>query len=742
MLLFSIIIPAYNAVDTLQKAVESAISQSLDNNLYEIIIIDDGSTDKTYCLMEQLAQNANNIRIFKNEYNQGQGITRNKAIEKASGGYITFLDADDLLRSDALEVFYNHVINEDVEVIYANILKINEFGDLLSTPASHRHNLDNLEQKTLSGQNGFCTVGAVYQKLFLNTNNVRFVEGHFYEDVEFVIKCALYATKVKGINQILYYWISRPGSTTNSMSLGKARDAIIVFENICQILDNNRELKRFLKDWGKCATKFMRLTAERISKFAEDPMPLLVTFQDEIKASEIFRKLGLTGDLITATSPFLIHVTANAECSDSYLENLATCAANAVVMFAETDYHVRNFHPIAIQLSALGVKTCICDISGSGFFKYKRSMDGNEFTTLASELATLGNASLHKLDVKRYPPVFTNARAFIFSIDWGFLRYLVFEAKRLGIPTIALYEGISDDNLAEPPTKAKPLPYRNVDHLLVPGAYYSSIYAKQNVTVVGMPTIERLFLEPVLFPERTTVLINVNFTYRVLEERRNDFVQSAVEACSTAGISFIFSQHPADTGDLSPYQAEADSIYDCIRRCSVLISRFSTCILEALALGKPVIYHNPHGERFPKFQQDPMGAFRIARTTGELTKALQEIESEIQNGKDYRAAAADYLRHHANVFSGRHSECLAAEAIQKIVENNFEQFVTRLIHYSARPIVMQTTYEPPRNYIKLFCAHQLYRILAFVLHGHQRETVAEKRRACANKRKAIQAFLQ
>jgi glycosyltransferase involved in cell wall biosynthesis len=246
--IFSVIIPAYNAEKTLEAAVESAVLQSLDNRYYEIIIVDDGSTDATYSLMEQLRPRTDNIRIFKNNSNQGLGRTRNRGLEEAIGEYVTFLDADDLMRSDALEKFYQSIpkdqSEDQPEIVYANIKRINKFGDQLSVMS--RHSITDLKSKIIGGS--WSSVGAVYQKKFLGKHYIKFLEGSFYEDIEFSVKAATKATKVKGIDQIIYYWISRPGSITNSMSFQKCGDAVRVLERVYNILEESNNLNIYLKD--------------------------------------------------------------------------------------------------------------------------------------------------------------------------------------------------------------------------------------------------------------------------------------------------------------------------------------------------------------------------------------------------------------------------------------------------------------------------------------------------------------
>lgn len=98
---FSIIIPAYNAERYLSECLSSVSLQSFDN--YEVILIDDGSTDSTLSLVEDFALRANNATVLTGE-NQGLLLARRRGLLHAKGEYVVFLDADDCLRYDALEI--------------------------------------------------------------------------------------------------------------------------------------------------------------------------------------------------------------------------------------------------------------------------------------------------------------------------------------------------------------------------------------------------------------------------------------------------------------------------------------------------------------------------------------------------------------------------------------------------------------------------------------------------------------
>jgi len=103
---FSIIIPTYNAQETIIRALQSCLNQTYQN--FEIIVVDDNSTDKTVELIKKL--NSKKIKIIQLAVNSGPSIARNTAWEQAKGDYIAFLDADDVWFHRKLELL-NHVLN-------------------------------------------------------------------------------------------------------------------------------------------------------------------------------------------------------------------------------------------------------------------------------------------------------------------------------------------------------------------------------------------------------------------------------------------------------------------------------------------------------------------------------------------------------------------------------------------------------------------------------------------------------
>jgi glycosyltransferase involved in cell wall biosynthesis len=684
--LFSIVIPAFNAEATLVGSVESALRQSLSKEKYEIIIIDDGSTDSTYVLMQSLQQAADNIKIFRNPSNICLGATRNRGIELASGDYITFLDADDCLRSDALECFFD-ALNDELDIIYADIVKINEYGDTL---ASLIRNKDTrlLLKTQLRGTPSFCACAALYKKSFLEKNVIRFTTGVFYEDIEFSIRCALYVKNFKLLDHVLYYWKVRQDSITGTISHKKIEDAIQVWVKIYYLLEQHGLINTYFTDWKGAVVKFFQLTATRCRYFADDADALLAFFAERILQSPLLSAKGVTPECLEPVirecakhSLRLVSITD--------LPKLAEAAAGAVVLMGNVDYHVRQLVVIARKLQLNGVKCVVIDASPS-----HRHLPGRILKQ--AEADTFSDIPFFFLETDVVYPLFFNAKAYVFTADWHLFRTLIIKLKERNIPVIAFYEGITDDLLVEPPAPPRmmDLHYRHADYLMIPGEYYSSIYSKHNPVVTGLPTIREKLLEEVRFPESPRVLINVNFTFGVLEDKRNQFLTTALDACNVLSLPYIIAQHPADTADLSILRPSDMGVYENLRRSTVLISRFSTCILEALAMGKPVIYHNPHGEKFPKFQEKPMGAFLVSTSTESLIEALENVLADVKAGVDFRKRAAPYLQHHANIFAAKLPEDYALDTIRNILDADASNYEKRILFFAAQAPMLQKKSSP------------------------------------------------
>lgn len=121
----SVIIPVYNVEKYLRECLDSVINQTLSD--IEIICINDGSTDNSLGILKEYAEKDSRIKIITQE-NQGQGVARNNAIEAAQGEYLVFVDPDDFLDSEALEVINKSFSDSAVDIIQFDYLVCSEDG--------------------------------------------------------------------------------------------------------------------------------------------------------------------------------------------------------------------------------------------------------------------------------------------------------------------------------------------------------------------------------------------------------------------------------------------------------------------------------------------------------------------------------------------------------------------------------------------------------------------------------------
>lgn len=126
----SIIVPVFNVEEFLANCLKSLVTQDLPKSDYEIIVINDGSSDKSKEIILDYQKKYNNI-VFIDQENQGVSVARNKGIDIAKGNYITFVDSDDLIYENALQLILKRLESDDLDLLYLNIECYNEAGTKL-----------------------------------------------------------------------------------------------------------------------------------------------------------------------------------------------------------------------------------------------------------------------------------------------------------------------------------------------------------------------------------------------------------------------------------------------------------------------------------------------------------------------------------------------------------------------------------------------------------------------------------
>lgn len=232
----SIIVPVYNVGEYVKAALDSIYEQLLDDNLFEIIAVDDGSKDKSLAILKEYAQNHENLKVIS-QSNHGVSYARNRAMEIATGEFITLLDADDKFEKNSLPKIIE-VLNKykDVDVYYALT-----FWDDCKRTACHKTpiNCSDYHTYTISDIPNFCNseggaCGAFYRRHFLEEQNICFAEGVANgEDTIFNYMLFSKNPKFMFTDIELYLVTIRQGSASRSVSYDRAKrcSANIVYLN-------------------------------------------------------------------------------------------------------------------------------------------------------------------------------------------------------------------------------------------------------------------------------------------------------------------------------------------------------------------------------------------------------------------------------------------------------------------------------------------------------------------------------
>ena len=216
----SIIMPVFNGQEYIEKAIESVLSQSLED--FELIIVDDGSTDETLGIAG--SYDDERIRVIS-QNNQGPGQARNRGLDIACGEYVMFLDSDDWFCMDALKTAYGEAKKSDTDITIFQIMKyfngsysqndwfdLNSFDDGFEDRVFNPHECSNFLfdisvsacQKIFNGE-------------FLKSINARFPGGIYFEDMPFFFYTFLKAERISIIKKHLYVRRKHDGSITESV---------------------------------------------------------------------------------------------------------------------------------------------------------------------------------------------------------------------------------------------------------------------------------------------------------------------------------------------------------------------------------------------------------------------------------------------------------------------------------------------------------------------------------------------
>jgi len=255
----SVIIPAFNIEDLLPKCVTSVASQDYPKSLLQIIVVDDGSTDKTGAVADKLSAEYENVEVIHKE-NGGSSSARNAGLLAATGEYVGFVDSDDYISPEMYGLLMDAALRNDADMVQISRDEISENGDRLpdvvippekEMVVSPKEHLRTLLMHT--GDASFCTK---LTKRSLFSEDMKFPEGELNEDFYLMIHMLQKVNKLVILPDQCYHVFYRTGS--NSRKKKEDKDYFpSVFTDIVRNSDVALELvKRNSPDLLEVAERF------------------------------------------------------------------------------------------------------------------------------------------------------------------------------------------------------------------------------------------------------------------------------------------------------------------------------------------------------------------------------------------------------------------------------------------------------------------------------------------------------
>ena len=241
-MLVSIIVPVYNVASFLPEALDSIVNQTYKD--LEIIIVDDGSTDDSPSICEKYAASDSRIKVIHQD-NRGLSGARNTGLKYVTGDFVSFIDSDDSISPVFVESLVNAMESSSAPIAVCRFAVIETSGSMVGVTASSKFPLvaagvyertdaikDLVEEKMCVN---------VCNKMFRRElwTDIRFPDGHVYEDAVAEFKLFDKAERVVMLDEALYNYRRRPDSITASVSMKKINDCLLAHNTVSEFIRNN-----------------------------------------------------------------------------------------------------------------------------------------------------------------------------------------------------------------------------------------------------------------------------------------------------------------------------------------------------------------------------------------------------------------------------------------------------------------------------------------------------------------------
>lgn len=249
----SLVVPVYKVEQYLGKCVDSMLHQDLNEDEYEIILVDDGSPDGCGAICDSYASRYENIKVI-HQLNGGLSVARNRGIEVAHGKYVQFVDSDDYLEPNVLKSLVDKMESDHLDILRFNYRNVNEQYELFEPTKVNKPFADFRDEACdglsfLTNRLSFaCYAWQFVIRRELLTGCV-FREGIFFEDTEWTPRLMVKAARVSSLDLVVYNYLMRLGSITQSVDEKRKQkvlnDKLLLIDAMKEQMQNVRDKRWF-----------------------------------------------------------------------------------------------------------------------------------------------------------------------------------------------------------------------------------------------------------------------------------------------------------------------------------------------------------------------------------------------------------------------------------------------------------------------------------------------------------------
>lgn len=285
----SVIVPIFNAEKHLDKCLYSIVDQSFSD--IEIICVNDKSTDASAEIVRTMARNDSRLRLFNHAENLGPGGARNTGIAQARADYLAFVDSDDFVDANMLEVLFGAVEGGKFDVVESGCRAISEAGQLVWDYTPEKMDFGDLNRNPdrmfLLREWGLPQ--KLWRKSLFADSHLTFPTRVYWEDIALIPILLMKARNLRKLDSIFYHYLQRKNSITNSASAKHVVDLFGALEHIKGYLADNglfeREKDNFKKIVVNCTDYLigqMRIagqgSGDTVNRIVEGCAPLVNTY--------------------------------------------------------------------------------------------------------------------------------------------------------------------------------------------------------------------------------------------------------------------------------------------------------------------------------------------------------------------------------------------------------------------------------------------------------------------------------